>query len=235
MPSPDQLPQTTFFAGPSRKPFKAHNHLLSKKVPLFTKLLSAKTPPTKEQLTFDTLDEFAAAIFIRWLYGGELHGPVDFHSMHHYLALYVLAFTWDIEKLCNTGEQTQGLGKSTQLTKTVMDLVRHYYRHQSMTAPAFRLEYIYTMTTLPNHMRNFLVQTAAYRALYESPPAKGVYLSESTKGVLKKSSDLAIDFPEALIKLSRNEVTDPRKGEDCKWHEHSDGKLCKANVAEPYE
>lgn len=96
--------QTTFFVGPAHKAFKAHNHLLSKKVPVFTKLLASKTAPTQEQLTFQTLDEFAAAIFIRWLYGGELHGPADFHSMHHYLALYVLAFDWDVEVLCNTGQ-----------------------------------------------------------------------------------------------------------------------------------
>ena len=91
------------------------------------------------------------------------------------------------------------------------------------------------MTKTPNLMRNFLVQTAAYRALCESPPAKGVYLSESIKGVVRKSADLAIDFPEALIKLSRNDVTDPRKGDTCTWHEHSDGKVCKAMSTEPYE
>lgn len=116
-----------------------------------------------------------------------------------------------------------------------MDLVRAYYRHQSMTAPAFRIEYIYTMTTLPNHMRNFLGQTAAYRALCETPPAPGVYVSESIKGVVRKIPDLAVDFAEALVKLSRNDITDPRKGENCKWHEHSDGKLCKPSLSEPYE
>lgn len=102
-PSAEELTQTTFFAGPSRKPFTAHNHLLSKKVPYFKILLSSKVPPTKDQLTFETIDEFAAAIFVRWLYGGELHGPSDFHSMHHYLSLYVLGFKWDVEDLCNSG------------------------------------------------------------------------------------------------------------------------------------
>ncbi|KAF1354998.1 hypothetical protein BDV97DRAFT_395393 [Delphinella strobiligena] len=218
-PSASELQQTTFFAGPSQKPFKAHNHLLLHKVPYFRKLLSSKTPPTKEQLTFANLDEFGAAIFVRWLYGGKLHGPTDFHSMHHYLGLYVLAFTWDVEDLCNN----------------VMDLVRAYYRHTAMTAPAFRLEYIYTMTSLPNKMRSFLTQTAAYRAICESPPAPGVYLSESIQGVVRKSADLAVDLAEALIKLSRNDATDPRKGEDCQWHDHSDGKICKPTATEPFE
>ncbi|KAL1310704.1 hypothetical protein AAFC00_000962 [Neodothiora populina] len=215
----EDLPQTTFFVGPFKKPFKAHNYLLIKKVPLFRKLLSSYVAPKQEQLTFETLDEFAAAIFIRWLYGGKLHGPTDFHSMHHYLALYVLGFTWDVEDLCNG----------------VMDLVRAYYRHESMTAPAFRLEYIYTMTQLPNAMRNFLTQTAAFRVLYESPLAPGVYLSPSIKGVISKSPDLAVDFAEALVKLSRNDINDPRRGDNCKWHEHSDGKLCLPMSSEPYE
>lgn len=117
---------------------------------------------------------------------------------------------------------------------TVMDLVRLYYHRQSMTAPAFRLEYIYTMTHLPNPMRRFLVQTAAFRALCESPLGKGVYLSESIKGILKKGGDVAIDFAEALVKLSRDEITDPRKGDNCRWHEHSDGKLCPARNPEPF-
>lgn len=116
-----------------------------------------------------------------------------------------------------------------------MDLVRAYYHHQSMTAPAFRLEYIYTMTKLPNKMRSFLVHTAAFRALCEVPPAPGVYLSESIKGVLSKNVELAVDFPEALIRLSRNDVNDPRKGDNCRWHEHSDGKFCPTTMSEPFE
>lgn len=104
MLSEAELPRSTFFAGASRKPFVAHNHLLVEKVPYFRKLLSSKSAPTRDQLTFDDFDEYAAALFIRWLYVGVLHGPTEFHSMHNYLCLYVLAFTWDIEALCNHSE-----------------------------------------------------------------------------------------------------------------------------------
>lgn len=50
-----------------------------------------------------------------------------------------------------------------------MDLVRHYYREQNMTAPSYRLEYIYAYTHGANHMRTFLVSTAAFRAMEEQP------------------------------------------------------------------
>lgn len=105
LPRVAELPLATFYVGPSHKAFRVHDHLLSTKVPMFKKLLSSKTPPTQEQLTFETVDEFSAALFVRWMYGGQLHGPSDFHSMHHYLGLYVLGFTWDVEDLCNNGKK----------------------------------------------------------------------------------------------------------------------------------
>lgn len=75
--------------------------MLTTKIPLFKKLLSTTPNPTPEQLTFDDLNEFAAALLIRWLYGGKLHGPSDFHSLQHYLCLYVMGQKWDSEALCN--------------------------------------------------------------------------------------------------------------------------------------
>lgn len=116
-----------------------------------------------------------------------------------------------------------------------MDLCRAYYRINSMTAPAYRLEYIYTFTSEPNHMRNFLTTTAAYRCLCEGPVAPGVYLSDSMKGVVAKGGDVATDFAEALIKLSKNGLVDVRKGSDDTFHNHPDGKLCDVSALEPYQ
>lgn len=56
------------------------------------------------------------------------------------------------------------------LTKrAALDLIRHYYASQNMTAPAYRLEYIYQMTHGDNAMRRFMINTAAFRALEEAP------------------------------------------------------------------
>ena len=111
-----------------------------------------------------------------------------------------------------------------------MDLVRHYYAEQNMTAPAYRLEYVYTYTPGPNHMRTFLISTAAFRALEESPNpdlaaanpmlhktfyAPGSNISDSIKGVLAKHPDMAIDFIDELVKLHRNGEHDARHGRDC--------------------
>lgn len=116
----------------------------------------------------------------------------------------------------------------------VMDLCRAYYRHNNMTAPAYRIEYIYAYTDVPSHMRNFLITTAAYRCLCDTPHAPGVHLSDSMKGILAQGGDMAIDFSHALIKLSRNGIVDVRRGPDCTFHEHSDGKLCDKVLMEPY-
>lgn len=198
------------------------------------------------------------ALFMRWLYtqsnttktpsdtaSKELHGPTDFHSMNHYLCLYVLALRFQLESLRNT----------------IMDLVRGYYRRENMTAPAFRLEYVYANTDGSCFMREFLVGTAAYRALADAQGAgansynatgnagavdrksggRGKGLSESMKGVLRGGGDLSVDFVESVLGLagagdgSAGRV-DGRHGSDCRWHEHAVTEVCgKAGGAEPYE
>lgn len=115
-----------------------------------------------------------------------------------------------------------------------IDLVRAYYHNNNMTAPAFRLEYIYTFTEFPNPMRNFLTESAAYRALCGDGVAKGIYLSDSIKELLHKGGDFAVDFPNALIKLTKNEFPDPRKGPKDHWHEHANAKEGEAEDMEPY-
>ena len=115
-----------------------------------------------------------------------------------------------------------------------MDLCRTYYRIHSMTAPAYRIEYIYAFTTGPNHMRNFLVTTAAFRCLCEASASPDEYLSGSMKDLVTKGGDIANDFAEALIKLSKNGIVDVRRGPDCVWHVHSDGKFCANQPAEAY-
>lgn len=113
-------------------------------------------------------------------------------------------------------------------------MVRSYYRRQNMTAPTYRLEYIYTSTSGANHMRNFLTTTAAYRCLCEKPVAPGVYISDSVQALLAKGGDFSNDFAASLVKLSRNGIVDVRKGFDCVFHDHADGKVCPRYLMEPY-
>jgi hypothetical protein len=131
-----------------------------------------------------------------------------------------------------------------------MDLVRHYYAEQNMTAPAYRLEYTYHYTQGPNHMRHFLVSTAAFRCLEEAPHpdlaaanpmlhktfyAPGSNVSDSIKAVLAKNPEMAIDFIEELVRLKRNGELDARHGPDCNWHAHEHTAKCKAERREPWQ
>ena len=139
--------------------------------------------------------------------------------MNHYLGLYVLAQEFQIEELENT----------------VIDLVRHYYHSEKMTSPAFRLEYIYSNTKGPCKMREFLVTTAAYRALSDEEE-KSLGISDSVKDLLKKGGDLAPDYAEALCNLNKNDMEDVRKGDDCIWHVHESTPKCPpARALEPWE
>ncbi|KAK7542144.1 uncharacterized protein J3D65DRAFT_664565 [Phyllosticta citribraziliensis] len=240
-------------AGQTGKPFRVHRDLLINKSPYFRTLLSApSSSSTSPKASFPDLDEFAFALFVRWLYGATLRGPSDYASMQHYLCLYVLARRFRIERLQND----------------VVDLVRAYYRAGNMTAPAHRLEYLYDATaTIPatgtpgtvsggadappsyttaavetlqasvnvknnsNQMRRFLVATAAYRYLCEREPR----LSDAMRGVISRGGDLAVDFAEAMAALHQNQVSDARKGSDCAFHEHKETPVCRARIAEAFE
>ena len=178
---------------------------------------------------FDDLDEFSMTLFEHWLAAEKpLAGPHDFHSLAHYLSLYVLATKFQIESLENTGTSLlSSYAMSTALLTSlvVMDLVRHYYREQNLTAPGYRLEYIYTYTHSSNYMRTFLVSTAAFRALEEQSKLElasalpqmhqASHLSASIREVLAKNPAMAVDFVEELITLHRNGDHDARFGPNC--------------------
>jgi BTB/POZ domain len=210
----------TLLAGQTGKPFVVHTDLLTSRSPYFQALLgdsnanaNNKIVQRQQTIAYPDLDEFAFALFVRWLYGALLTGPTDFHSMHHYIGLYILAHRFRIERLQNS----------------VIDLVRFYYRSANMTAPPYRLDYIYEQTSAPNNMRTFLVSTAAYRVLCEGT------VSEAMKSVVRKGGDLAIDFAELLVKLHADGLTDARRGSDCTWHVHEETSACKKKRAEAYE
>ena len=221
---------TVLLAGTKLEPFYADTAILKTISPYFTNLAhfndessqhhpdlsspyskKADANPLAGPFSFPEFDEFAVALFTKWLHDEKcLHGPHDFHSLNHYLCLYALGRRFGIESLQNQ----------------VMDAVRHYYSQEQMTAPPFRLDYIYANTSGPNKMKDFLVATAAYRVLSKGLPESDSVgytfkqtepVSDSLKGVLRGGGDVAPDFVDKLILLARNDMEDPRKGDDCKW------------------
>lgn len=100
----DPLLTATLRAGPNLKDFQVHRHILIDKVPYFAELMQNENGhPTEEQLSFPELDEYGFGLLVRWLYGGKLHGPADFHGLTHYLALYCLAVRFGVEAVQDTG------------------------------------------------------------------------------------------------------------------------------------
>lgn len=205
---------TELRSGQTAKAFYVHTELLISRSPYFRDVLDSQRPGAEPNpMSFPDLDEFAFALFVRWMYGAMLNGPSDYHSMQHYLALYVLALHFRIERLCNE----------------IMDMVRSYYRTANMTAPAYRLQYVYEHTDKPNAMRRFLINTAAYRALCEGG------ISGSIRDCLFKGGELSLDFMKALIDCHKSGMVDCRRGLDCLWHEHNESKRCKKMDVEPWQ
>lgn len=211
---------TTILAGESEKPFKILTELLTSRSSYFRDLLGTPTrrdsainiPMTTTMpeasdatLAYPELNEFAFALFNRWLYGAQLSGPMDFHTMQHYLGLYVLATRFQVEKLENE----------------VMDLVRAYFRAANLSSPPYRLEYIYENTRGPNKMREFLVGTTAQRVVADGG------MSNVMKDVMGQGGGLTVDFMEALIKVQGDKGTDVRRGRNCNWHKHVETRPCR--------
>ena len=96
-----------------------------------------------------------------------------------------------------------------------MDMVRHYYASQDMTAPAFRIEYIYAYTHESNLMRSFLVSTAAYCALVEASKNTPEPLTAALRELLTSNNEIALDFIDSMLFLEGNHLGDPRTGSKC--------------------
>lgn len=81
-----------------------------------------------------------------------------------------------------------------------------------MTAPPFRLVFIYQNTDDDCAMRQFMVSTAAFRVLRQGS------LSGVMKDLVGSGGQLAIDLAEALANMHRDGLPDPRRGPDTLWH-----------------
>ncbi|KAB8342947.1 hypothetical protein FH972_022543 [Carpinus fangiana] len=163
-----------------------------------------KSPP------FPDIDKFTFPLLQEWLHGKDLPGPNNWRSMTNYLSLYVLAMQFQIEPLKN---------------KT-MDLIRAYYRREDMSAPGWRLDYIYANTDGPNLMRAFLVYTAVARAIRQTSSGQATGISNSIQKCLKAGGDLAADYAAALVTLAVQPGMDVRIGNSCNWHEHQASREC---------
>ncbi|KAK3080634.1 hypothetical protein LTS18_014591 [Coniosporium uncinatum] len=136
---PKSAETATLLIGHPAKPFHLPRHLLTHHSTYFRHAFSpASTSPSTPSalaagpMAFPALDTFAFTLFVRWLEhpAARLAGPYDFHSMHHHIGLYAIGVLFGIRGLQNA----------------VMDAVRDYYRKGGMTAPAYRLEYIYDIS-----------------------------------------------------------------------------------------
>jgi len=190
---------TLIIVGRTAKTFTVHNERLKTRSPQFAKYLAHEFSSSEPYVArFPELNEFSFALFVRYIYGAKLSGPSDFHTMQHYVGLYCLARQFEIEPLANL----------------TMDLVRAYYRSEDMTAPPFRLKFIYSNTKEQCPMRQFLVYTAAYRVLRKGR------LSQVMKDLVEDGGQLAIDLMNAAVVMHAEGVPDPRQGHDCQFHEH---------------
>ena len=99
-----------------------------------------------------------------------------------------------------------------------MDLIRTHYACDDLTAPPYRIEYIYTYA-VDSPMQGFLLATAAHRcARGKERPA----VSDTLYAVLAKG-EMMREFIEYLV---HNSEVDVRHGSKCAWHAHDVTPVC---------
>lgn len=186
--------------GHSKKAFAIRSDLLTERSEYFRRLVSTPSlmHASYKPISFPDFDELSFTLFGHWLCGKVLPSPHDFHTLQHYLGLYCISRTLEIEALSNEA----------------IDQVRKYYRARDMTAPPFRLDFIFKNTTGPCSMRTFLIATAAYRLLKEG------HLSQVMTDLVQAGGELPSCLMEMILRLNKGGIWDPRSGPDCVWHEH---------------
>lgn len=107
---PDARKHTvSLYAGKNHKQTDFNTAQLAANSPYFKNMLAEDeghdgSLGSPDQKTFEDADEFSMALMKRWLEDGhKLSGPYDFHSLQHYLGLYVLARKFQMEPLENQG------------------------------------------------------------------------------------------------------------------------------------
>ncbi|KAK4539453.1 hypothetical protein LTR36_010930 [Oleoguttula mirabilis] len=210
---PHATSSTTLYAGQAHRSFVFETKALKAQLPFFKKMLAETPEPMVEQTTFEDADEASMALLQMWVKGAKaLRGPNDFHSIGHYLGLYVLGRRFESEPLQNR----------------VINLLRAHYAAENLTAPPYRIEYIHQYAD-GSPMQGFLLATAAQRCKYSKDrPA----VSDSMFGVLQPRPELMRDFLEYLIHA---DDVDVRYGDDCAWHAHETSKVCERVAGEAWQ
>jgi hypothetical protein len=128
----------TLCVGKSHRPFELASNQLMTVSPYFRKALAEQQGHkgsfrSPEADTFSDIEESAMILFSQWLgRGTKLTGPHDFRSLHHYIALFVLAHKFEIEVLQNEGKLRYFICRSMTLNTsshghgpTLLRLTRH--------------------------------------------------------------------------------------------------------------
>lgn len=208
----------TFMIGSNKARFTVRTSLLFDNSPVFSAMVQ-QAPHGESQtvvsnilgpLILPEVDDFAFSNFCQWLDNGVLHQPWNYHSLNHHICLYTFANKFGFE----------------QLENLVMDQVRQYYHSNSMSAPPSRLVYIYQGTNGPCLMREFLVYTAAQRAVTKSERENRNAVTRHMRELIAKGGKFSTDYVDAVIALHLTPGLDVRGGNVCRWHKHVHSAPC---------
>lgn len=204
------------FVGPKRKRFHVHKDLLCDRSEYFRAMFECGYIETQNKEVFLT-DETASAVelFITWIYGTALRGPVDANESSAYLGLLVLSEKFLIEQLHNE----------------CIDLIRAYFRDGSHPVRVQDVEYIYSSLD-DQKLCHFLIRLVAKPALNDLNVARAhvLVLPELPKECL----DLICAGGKCAMALAGFLALGPeylKKNEDsanynCAYHGHSSTARC---------
>ncbi len=204
------------FVGPKRKRYHVHEDLLCDRSEYFRAMFQGGYSETQNKEVF-LVDEAASVmeLFITWIYGTALRGPVDANESSAYLGLLVLSEKFLIEQLHNE----------------CIDLIRAYFRNDFNPVRAQDVKYVYDNLN-DKKLCQFLIRLmakaalstqASARTLGHDPPA----LPPECQLLIRAGGDCAMNLASLLTIglgfLKKNEDT---PNYNCAYHGHSSTEKC---------
>jgi len=205
------------FVGPKRKKYHVHKELLCNRSEHFRAMFQGgyKETQTKEVFLIDE-DASAVELFVTWIYGTTLRGPMNANESSAYLGLLVLSEKFLIEQLHNE----------------CIDLIRAYFRDGSHPVRAQDVKYVCNNL---NDLKlcHFLIRLVAKAALNTLafarvhslvPPA----LPQECQDLIHAGDKYAMSLASFLALgpeyLRKNEDT---PNYNCAYHGHSKTERCR--------
>ena len=219
-------PTVDIYVGSEKKHWSLHRNLLCHHSSYFeTELQGHEVPKAKKgenKLDLPEDDPRGFELLVKWLYQGQLEDVSEMTEQSKYdfavacHKLYMLCDKFDMLPLKNLA----------------IDQYRRGLNEAQLVPDADEIDEIYRASPAGSPFRKLMTQIAA-RQIMDPDVDKD---AESYRKCFDSNSDFAVDMVNSIRSMSGGMLfDDPTAGDQCEYHDHSDGSSCTASMQDKGE